>query len=976
MSDHLLATLTPLLAFMDLFDNLRTFFMLALCGGVAALFVYVIFKGIQSTTKSGEQDTISVLTQRVYDLERRMLKLQQQVNEQSQSTAKQAPPATPAIATGETAAQTQDRTQYNAQAKADAASKSDATEKPAEPGEPAQQLESAESVQAVPLTPPTPTPVTSNVFVDISELNKKSPAKQPMGAGNFANAASAPKPAAPKTSVEERLGTGVFIWVGGISLVLAGAFLVKYSFDNNLITPLMRVVLGVIFGLCLLAAAQYMHNKSRKIASALAGASVADLFACLLAANSLYHLIGSKTAFVLMIAVTGMAILLSLRHGRLVAVLGLIGGFVTPAIISEGNQQVGPLLAYLMLLQVAMTLVSRRRAWVGMTAFTLFGSLAWVVLLMFQGVSDNHRYMLELFLIAGGALYVLSASRMAAHETETKQDSQLDSFKVALSSLSAAAVLIGVLVYQGRFGMMDFAMLGLLGVALLILARLRPAYRVMAGLAGVVTLCTLMAWVIKSQGFGQELPFKPFWVTTLCFGLLYAVGSYIAMWRSRDELQWAGGSAAAGIAFFLLAKVGLEQVDSPSAIDILPWLSDRYDWAAIAGVLGVVYALVSYPVLRARLLYLQGNSALGVLVSTSAIFIGMAAHFALDFPWQLSVWATEAAILAWLVRWQRIAGIRTVAVAMGLLATLFMIVPGTAKIVYSQLLIFNAILPAYALPAIALGLAAWLLRAKRDAKAGSILRLLAIILGAAGSLALVRHGYHPANLAQGHVTLYEWATYSVVALTLGHGLLVWQRQCPGWPQQTMAILLLLLGVVDVIAGAGFIANPLWNAHSVGSWPVLNGLLFIYGAPAILIALLLWNRPQTGDENIQAILPGLIGSLTLLVVFTLVSLQVRQYFHHPLLNTGGVSNPEMYSYSVAWILLGILLVAIGIRFKSKSMRYASLVVMLIAIGKVFLLDTAHLEDLYRVISFLGLGVTLMVLGYVYQRFVFKRSPVEM
>src|SRR5690606_23720191 len=124
-------------------------------------------------------------------------------------------------------------------------------------------------------------------------------------------------------------------------------------------------------------------------------------------------------------------------------------------------------------------------------------------------------------------------------------------------------------------------------------------------------------------------------------------------------------------------------------------------------------------------------------------------------------------------------------------------------------------------------------------------------------------------------------------------------------------------------GAGFIANPLWNAYDVGSWPVLNGLLFIYGAPAALIALLLWNRPQVDEETIEKILPGTIGSLTLLVVFTLISLQVRQFFHHPMLNTDGVSNAEMYSYSVAWILLGILLVAIGIRFKSKSMRYASL-----------------------------------------------------
>lgn len=795
-----------------------------------------------------------------------------------------------------------------------------------------------------------------------------------------AHTASIPAPTAlpapaPKTSVEERLGAGVFIWIGGISLGLAGAFMVKYSFDNNLITPLMRVLLGTAFGLGLLGGAQFMHKKSRKIASAMAGAGVADLFACLLAANSLYHLIGTNAAFALMVAVTGVAILLSMRHGRLVAVLGLVGGFATPAIIGQGHNQVGPLLAYLMLLQIAMTLVSRRRAWLGMTTLTMLGGILWSIILMVQGLSEQHRYMLEFFVIAGGVLYVISASRMAAGEKEARQDSPFDAVKIAMSSVTASAMLIGVLVYMGRFGVMDLAMLGLLGAAILVLARVRSAYGPMAVLAGVVTFLTMVAWLIHTSSPRHELPIGMFWVTTLAYGLLYGLGSYIAMWRSRQEFRWASGSVVAAIAFYIIAKVGIESLDSVTAVDILPWLPGKYDWTAIAGVLGIVYALLAYPVWRARLLYLQGNSALGILVIGSGLFVGMAAQLGLDFPWQLSVWAAEVAILAYLVQWQRVALIRTFAAAIATFATIFLILPGASKIDFGPQLIFNTILPAYAMPAVALGIAAWLLRAKRDAKVGHFMRLLAIIIAAVGTLALVRHGYHPANLTRGDVTLYEWATYSVVALSLGHGLLIWHRLCPGWPQQVMAALLLLLGIVDVVGGAGFAANPLWHAYSIGSWPVINGLLFVYGAPALLIAGLLWNRPHTYDTQLNNILPAIIGSITFLITFVLVSLQVRQYFHHPMLNTDGMSNPEMYSYSVAWIIMGIVLVAIGIRFKSRSMRYASLAVMLIAIGKVFLLDTAHLQDLYRVISFLGLGITLMVLGYVYQKFVFKKTAVE-
>lgn len=46
-------------------------------------------------------------------------------------------------------------------------------------------------------------------------------------------------------------------------------------------------------------------------------------------------------------------------------------------------------------------------------------------------------------------------------------------------------------------------------------------------------------------------------------------------------------------------------------------------------------------------------------------------------------------------------------------------------------------------------------------------------------------------------------------------------------------------------------------------------------------------------------------------------------------------------------------------------------MVLAVGKVFLIDAAALTGLYRVASFLGLGVTLLAIGYAYQRFVFRR-----
>ena len=65
-----------------------------------------------------------------------------------------------------------------------------------------------------------------------------------------------------------------------------------------------------------------------------------------------------------------------------------------------------------------------------------------------------------------------------------------------------------------------------------------------------------------------------------------------------------------------------------------------------------------------------------------------------------------------------------------------------------------------------------------------------------------------------------------------------------------------------------------------------------------------------------------------------------------------------------------LLALGIAAKSTLPRYVSLAVLLITVLKAFLFDMADLSGLLRVSTFLILGLTLIGIGYLYQRFVFR------
>ncbi|MAE61061.1 MAG: hypothetical protein CMJ49_06860 [Planctomycetaceae bacterium] len=151
--------------------------------------------------------------------------------------------------------------------------------------------------------------------------------------------------------------------------------------------------------------------------------------------------------------------------------------------------------------------------------------------------------------------------------------------------------------------------------------------------------------------------------------------------------------------------------------------------------------------------------------------------------------------------------------------------------------------------------------------------------------------------------------------------------------------------------------------------MFNSLLFVYRAPLVLtwIALSVMR-----DAKLKPVRRGL-DVVALVLAFALVSLEVRHWFSGAAmqLSEQNPTRAEMYAYTAAWLVMGVGLIAAGAIRHSAVLRYSSLVLMLIVVVKAFLIDTRHLEGMYRFLSFLGLGVSLLVLAFVYQRFVFPR-----
>jgi uncharacterized membrane protein len=183
---------------------------------------------------------------------------------------------------------------------------------------------------------------------------------------------------------ESLIGVKLFSWIAGIALVLAMLFLLSYSLDQHWLSPTVRAWIGIVTGIILLLVCELRVARDYAFtANAMDGAGIAILYATLFAMHALWHLLPASAVFVLMLIVTAIAVLLSIRRDSVfIALLGLVGGFATPALLSTGENKPVALFSYLLLLNVGVLFVAIQRRWPLLTAlsvvFTVIYEWSWI----------------------------------------------------------------------------------------------------------------------------------------------------------------------------------------------------------------------------------------------------------------------------------------------------------------------------------------------------------------------------------------------------------------------------------------------------------------------------------------------------------------------------------------------------------------------------------------------------------------------
>jgi uncharacterized membrane protein len=216
-------------------------------------------------------------------------------------------------------------------------------------------------------------------------------------------------------ALETRVGLTWINRIGTVTVILAAAFFFKYAVDNQWIGEAGRVVLGVLAGFAMLGFGEWTWRRGHRIyAQGITATGIAILYLSFWAAFQVYHLVPQGFAFALMVATTAMAAALAIHYGALaISVLALIGGFLTPVLLSTNVDRPWALFSYLLLLDVGAMAVARAQRWRALNWLAMAGTAILYASWFQDRFNAEKQTVATVFALAYYALFALAESDLA-----------------------------------------------------------------------------------------------------------------------------------------------------------------------------------------------------------------------------------------------------------------------------------------------------------------------------------------------------------------------------------------------------------------------------------------------------------------------------------------------------------------------------------------------------------------------------------
>ena len=320
------------------------------------------------------------------------------------------------------------------------------------------------------------------------------------------------KPPSKPFDWEELVGVRLFSWAAGIALAVAAITFLGYSIQQGWLQPPVRLAIGIIVGLSLLVGCELKAARRYPVtANALDGSAIVILFSSFFAAYRLWHLIGPLGAFGLLALVTVTAVVLSIRRDSVfIALLGLVGGFSTPALLSTGQDDPLGLFGYLLLLNAGLGWVAYRKRWPMLAGLSLLLTTVyqwgWVATFMRPGRVPTAAAIFLAFPLLG--LVGLGLAGRAGSVARGSEGGRERGWFEEVAGVNAALPLLFALYLAtsqayGDYPALMFGFLFVVDVGLFAIAlwRNRPWLH---GLGALTTVVVMAAWATMTYGEGPQ----------------------------------------------------------------------------------------------------------------------------------------------------------------------------------------------------------------------------------------------------------------------------------------------------------------------------------------------------------------------------------------------------------------------------------------------------------------------------------------
>lgn len=811
--------------------------------------------------------------------------------------------------------------------------------------------------------------------------------------------------------LEKTIGGSWFNWIGIIAVTFGVAFFLKYAFDKQWIGPVGRVTIAALVGLGLLYLGERLRRRGMKsYAYILSGGGILILYLSDFAAYNFYHLISQPTAFVLMALVTTTAVLLSVRLNALpVALLGLIGGFMTPLLLSTGVDNEVGLFTYIALLDAGVLAVAYFKRWRSLDFASFVGTVA-IVLGWAIKFYEPEKVWITLFFLS--VFFLLYALLPIFHNVLPGRTTRW--FDVALAVANATFYFAFCYLMFDDAGLRQSTPATLALVVAIFFAglfywtwRLSPDDRLLT-YSYVGAAATFLAIAVAIQ-----LEF--YWVT-----IAWAVEALMLTWvglRSGERAARHAGLTvfAAAIGHWFLWDLLSFNYGGDSAF--LPLLNQRaLSCAVLVGAIACAARLYKRTddvdederSLATTLFALTGNAMALTLLSfdINDYFLSRASQSGIDLRARIensrqfsisAMWTLYATTILAVGVLRRSVLLRRGGLLLLAVATIKVLVVDSAYYAAAwHLPVLNQTFMAYALLVAALAFAAWLYARKSDADEGERRVVVPTLVTAANLLALTALssevvGYYDRSITrfavetsgteifrrleegQAFTLALLWTIYALYVFMVGVG-----RMNRAW--RWGGLVLLTCTAPLVLANLLYYDAP-WHTFLVNR---TMGAFAVYVA-ALWLVVRTYARSDEVFEEAAAVHHVAIVAGNVLAIIAL-SAQAAGYYEAKIALSGSETTQiwsrlpvrgdlelaKQLSLSVVWAVYASGLLVVGQFRRLRLLRVMGLALLSLTVLKAFLWDLSSLDRVYRIISFIMLGAILLVVSYFYQR---SQEPVE-